>query len=62
MAITLVLYVYKNFTLGSVDCESRDMCIETNLIQCLSSVYSVTIPLHVLGLPVTHHQEAAMCM
>jgi hypothetical protein len=30
---------------------------ETNLMHYLSSVYSVTIPLHVSGLLVAHHQE-----
>jgi hypothetical protein len=35
-------------------------CNETNLMHCLSSVYSVTIPLHVLGLLVAHHQEVTM--
>jgi hypothetical protein len=33
---------------------------ETNLMHYLSSVYSVTIPLHVSGLLVAHHQEVAM--
>jgi hypothetical protein len=32
-------------------------CNETNLMHYLSSVYSVTIPLHVSGLLVAHHQE-----
>jgi hypothetical protein len=36
------------------------VCNETNLMHYLSSVYSVTIPLHVLGLLVAHHQEVAM--
>jgi hypothetical protein len=35
-------------------------CNETNLMQYLSSVYSVTISLHVSGLLVAHHQEEAM--
>jgi hypothetical protein len=35
---------------------------ETNLMHYLSSVYSVTIPLHVLGLLVAHHQEVTMYM
>jgi hypothetical protein len=30
-------------------------CNETNLMHCLSSVYSVTIPLQVSGLLVAHH-------
>jgi hypothetical protein len=29
-------------------------------MHCLSSVYSVTIPLHVSGLLVAHHQEVTM--
>jgi hypothetical protein len=36
------------------------VCNETNLMHCLSSVYSVTIPLHVLGLLVAHHQQVTM--
>jgi hypothetical protein len=32
-------------------------CNETNLMHYLSLVYSVTIPLHVSGLLVAHHQE-----
>jgi hypothetical protein len=35
-------------------------CNETNMMHYLSSVNSVTIPLHVLGLLVAHHQEVAM--
>jgi hypothetical protein len=35
-------------------------CNETNLMHYLSSVYSVTIPLHVSGLLVAHHQEVTM--
>jgi hypothetical protein len=35
-------------------------CNETNLMRYLSSVYSVTIPLHVSGLLVAHHQEVTM--
>jgi hypothetical protein len=33
---------------------------EANLMHCLSSVYSVTTPLHVSGLLVAHHQEVTM--
>jgi hypothetical protein len=32
----------------------------TNLMHYLSSVHSITIPLHVLGLLVAHHQEVTM--
>jgi hypothetical protein len=35
-------------------------CNETNLTHYLSSVYLVTIPLHVSGLLVAHHQEVTM--
>jgi hypothetical protein len=35
-------------------------CNETNLMHCLSSVYSVTILLHVSSLLVAHHQEVTM--
>jgi hypothetical protein len=35
-------------------------CNKTSLMHYLSSVYSVTIPLRVLGLLVAHHQEVAM--
>jgi hypothetical protein len=41
-------------------CISIYACIETNLMQCSSSVYSVTIPLHVSGLPVAHHKAVIM--
>jgi hypothetical protein len=35
-------------------------CNETNLMQYVSSVYSVTVPLRVLGLLVVCHQEVTM--
>jgi hypothetical protein len=35
-------------------------CNETNLMHYLSSVYSVTILLHVSGLLAAHHQEVTM--
>jgi hypothetical protein len=35
-------------------------CNETNLIHYLSSANLVTIPLHVSGLVVAHHQEVTM--
>jgi hypothetical protein len=35
-------------------------CNETNLMHYVSSVYSVTIPLHVSGLLVAHHLEVTM--
>jgi hypothetical protein len=35
-------------------------CNETNLMHYLPSVYSVTIPLHVSGSLVAHHQEVTM--
>jgi hypothetical protein len=37
-----------------------DACNETNLMHYLSSVYSVTLPLHASDLLVSHHQEVAM--
>jgi hypothetical protein len=39
---------------------SKYACNETNLMHCLSPVYWVTIPLHVSGLLVAHHQEVTM--
>jgi hypothetical protein len=41
-------------------CISIYACNETNLMHYLSSVYSVTIPVHVSGLLVAHHQEVTM--
>jgi hypothetical protein len=41
-------------------CISIYACNETNLMHYLSSVYSVTITLHVLGLLVAHHQEVTV--
>jgi hypothetical protein len=41
-------------------CISIYACNETNLMHYLSSVYSVTIPLHVSGLLVVHHQEVTL--
>jgi hypothetical protein len=38
----------------------RNACNENNLMQYLSSVYSFTIPLHVSGLLVAHHQQVAL--
>jgi hypothetical protein len=35
-------------------------CNKTNLMDYLSSVYLVTIPLHVLGLLVAHRQEVTV--
>jgi hypothetical protein len=37
-------------------------CKETNLMHRLSSAYSVTIPLHVSGLLLAHHQEVTVCI
>jgi hypothetical protein len=37
-------------------------CNETNLMHCVSSVYSVTIPLHVSGLLSAHHLKVTMCI
>jgi hypothetical protein len=41
-------------------CISICVCNDTNLMHYLSSVYWVTIPLHVSGLLVAHHQEVTM--
>jgi hypothetical protein len=41
-------------------CVSKYVCNETNLMHYLSSVYCVTIPVHVSGLLVAHHQEVVM--
>jgi hypothetical protein len=35
-------------------------CNETNLMHYASPIYSVTIPLHVSGLLVAHHQKVTM--
>jgi hypothetical protein len=35
-------------------------CNEANLMHYLSSVYSITVPLHVSGLLVAHHQEVTV--
>jgi hypothetical protein len=40
--------------------DSAYACNETNLMHYLSSVYSVTVTLHVSGLLVAHHEEVAM--
>jgi hypothetical protein len=45
------------FRLEKVKMRYRCTCNETNLIHYLSSVYSVTIPLHASGLIVPHHQD-----
>jgi hypothetical protein len=37
-------------------------CNATNLLHCLSLVYSVTTHLHVSGLLVAHHQEVTVCV
>jgi hypothetical protein len=41
-------------------CISIHVCNETNLMHYLSSVYWVTIPLHVLDLLLAHHQEVTL--
>jgi hypothetical protein len=38
-----------------------NVCNETNVMHYLSSVYSVSITLHVSGLLVYHHQEVTRC-
>jgi hypothetical protein len=42
-------------------CISIYACNETNLMHYFCSVYSITIPLHVSGLLVAHHQEVTIC-
>jgi hypothetical protein len=44
----------------TVHLEIYHTCNETNLLHYLSSIYLVTTHLHVSGLLVAHHQEAAM--
>jgi hypothetical protein len=41
-------------------CISKYACNENNLMHYLSSVFWVTIPLHLSGLLVTHHQEVTV--
>jgi hypothetical protein len=49
------------YVVGSVKTAAMmHACNKTNLMQYLSSVYSVTIPIHVSGLLVAHHQEVTM--
>jgi hypothetical protein len=52
-------YILTNF-MFCWRCVSIYACNETNLMHYLSSVYSVTIPLHVSGLLVAHHQEVTI--
>jgi hypothetical protein len=61
----IVLYVslvYLLQFLKEIDTHKKyeRMCNETNLMHCVSSVYSVTIPLHVSGFLVAHRQEVTM--
>jgi hypothetical protein len=49
-----------DFVITRDELPNHDACNETNLIHYLSSVYSVTIPLHVSGFLVAHHQEVTM--
>jgi hypothetical protein len=54
-----VLWHLTRFT-GLVATNEGNACKETNLMHYLSSVYSVTIPLHVSGLLVAYYQEVTM--
>jgi hypothetical protein len=55
------LYTLKMENLSVYINSSVPACNETNLMHyLLSSDYSVTIPLHVSGLIVAHHQEVTM--
>jgi hypothetical protein len=49
-----------NKTEFCLTCISIYACNEINLMHYLSSVYWITIPLHVSGLLVAHHQEVVM--
>jgi hypothetical protein len=40
----------------------KHTCNETNFMRYSSSVYFVTIPLHVSGFLVVYHQEVAVCL
>jgi hypothetical protein len=63
MSLKVMQYVASKRRLSLSNFIFRSPCIsiyasnETNLMHYLSSVYSVTIPLHVSGLLVSHHQE-----
>jgi hypothetical protein len=50
----------KRNLLGLYTGSSGNSCNETNLMHYLSSVYSLTILLHVSGLIVARHQEVTM--
>jgi hypothetical protein len=56
----LLVYVYSKFFMFCWPCISIYACNEINLMHYLSSVYSVTIPLHVSCLLVAHHKEVTM--
>jgi hypothetical protein len=43
-------------------CISECVFNEANLMHYLFSIYSVTVPVHVSGLLVAHHQEVAKCI
>jgi hypothetical protein len=60
-------YTPEFHNLHSYRCDNINYCNyncnafnEANVMHYLSSVYSVTIPLHVSGLLVAHHQEVTM--
>jgi hypothetical protein len=56
-AINNYCNIYMMFCLP---CISIQACNETNFMHYLSSVYSITITLHVSGLLVAHHQQVTM--
>jgi hypothetical protein len=56
-----VLY-YCHWVSTQLQLKINDNKIKTNLMHCLSSVYSITIPLHVSDLLVAHHQEVTICI
>jgi hypothetical protein len=55
ISVSLFVFFYVLLT-----CISIYACNETNLMHYLSSVYSVTTPLHVSSLLVANHQEVTM--
>jgi hypothetical protein len=57
VCVCVLLYVLDKCTLFCWPYISIYACNGTNLMHCLSSVYSVTIPLHALDLLVANYQE-----
>ena len=58
LKLSIFWKVHSVFFLRFVDRASRYIRVmKTNLIHCLSSVYFINQPLHVLGIFVAHHQD-----